>query len=165
MNVIELLKKELEHEALATRKMLSLVPDDKWDWKPHAKSMNMMQLSTHIAELPGWVDIGLKTDELDFGKEAYQPTTVSTTAELVAIFDKAQAGGVATLANATEEDLEKNWTMRLNEQILSVMTKYEVIRHALAQTLHHRAQLGVFFRLLDIPVPNTLGPTADDQSY
>lgn len=163
--IIELLSKELEQEAQITRKMLQRVPDDKFDWKPHEKSMTMMQLTTHIAELPSWVAMALATSELDFATMPYEPTTVGSTAELLQLFEKSLEEGKTALGNATEEALWPEWTLRNGEQIYSVMTKYEVIRHSLAQTIHHRAQLGVYLRLLNIPIPGSYGPSADEMNF
>ena len=162
MLIVPLLVKELDQEAITTRKMLERVPPDKFDWKPHEKSMSMKQLTVHIAELPEWIEMALTTDELDFATFPYQPTPVSSTAELLAIFEKSLIKGKESLEKATEEDMLPGWTLRNGEQIFSVMTKYEVIRHSLAQTIHHRAQLGVYLRLLNIPIPGSYGPSADE---
>lgn len=163
MEIIPLLLKEMEQEAETTRKMLKIVPDDKFDWKPHPKSMSLKQLSTHLAELPSWVAMGLHTEELDFAAAPYEPRPVSNTADLLELFEKSLESGKGSLSAAKEEDLLPKWTLRNGDQILSVMTKYEVIRHAFSQTTHHRAQLGVFLRLLDIPIPGSYGPSADEQ--
>ncbi|MFD0939129.1 DinB family protein [Pedobacter boryungensis] len=165
MNIIEFLLKELESEAQTTRKFLALVPFDKAQWAPHEKSMKMMPLSTHIAELPSWISLGLTTDELDFATAPYEPIVVNNNDELLAIFEKSYEGAKEELAKAKEEDLIKRWVLRNGEQILSDMDKYGIIRIAFSQTTHHRAQLGVYFRLLNIPVPSSYGPTADDQNF
>jgi uncharacterized damage-inducible protein DinB len=159
-----MLLKEMEQEAQTTRKMLSRIPDDKFSWKPHEKSMSIKQLATHIAELPGWVTITLNTSEIDFSKEPYEPLEVNSTAEVLAYFDKTLAEGTARLMQAAEADLLPDWTMRNGEQIYSVRTKGEVIRMSFCQTVHHRAQLGVFLRLLDIPIPGSYGPSADEMA-
>ncbi|MEO6290793.1 MAG: DinB family protein [Ginsengibacter sp.] len=165
MEIIPLLLKEMEQEADATRKMLKLVSASNFDYKPHEKSMPMKQLAVHIAELPSWVKMGLETSVLDFAEAGYEPTPVSNSEELLALFEKSYEDGRSALASAKEEDLLPDWTMRMGEKILNVLTKYEVIRHAFAQTIHHRAQLGVYLRLLNIPVPGTYGPSADDSSF
>jgi uncharacterized damage-inducible protein DinB len=162
MEIIPLLLKEMEQEAQTTRKFLQLVPQDKFDWKPHEKSMKMETLAVHIAELPSWVKMALTTSELDFAKMDYTPTQVSDTAGLVAIFEKSLEEGKSALNSASEEDLLPDWTLRNGEQVYSVWSKYEVIRHSLAQTIHHRAQLGVYLRLLNIPIPGSYGPSADE---
>lgn len=165
MQIIPLLLKEMEQEAAITRKMLERVPGDKFSWKPHEKSMTMQQLTVHIAELPSWVKMALTTSELDFSKMDYTPTPVSNTSDLLAIFEKSFSEGKEALNEAKEENLLPDWTLRNGEQVYSIMTKYEVIRHSFAQTIHHRAQLGVYLRLLNIPIPGSYGPSADEMNF
>ena len=165
LSIISLLQKEMEMESGITRKMLDRVPEDKWDWKPHEKSMSMKQLTGHIAELPSWPALGLHTTELDFGATPYEVPPINSKAELMALFEKSLQQGSGALAGAKEEDLLPNWTLRDGEQIFAVMTKYEMIRHSFSQTTHHRAQLGVYLRLLNIPIPGSYGPSADDMSF
>lgn len=165
MNIIPLLLKEMEQEAVTTRKMLQLIPGDKYDWKPHEKSMAMKSLAVHIAELPSWVSLGLNTSELDFAAQPYEPKVVSNNEELLRLFEKSFEDGKSALAKAKEEDLLPTWTMRSGDHVHAVYTKYEVIRHAFAQTTHHRAQLGVYLRLLNIPIPGSYGPSADEMNF
>lgn len=165
MQIIPLLLKELEQEAAGTRKMLERVPNDKWDWKPHEKSMTMKQLTVHVAELPSWVKIGLETTELDFAKTPYAPAPVNDNTALLELFEKSLVEGRDALSAATEENLLEEWTLRSGEQIFSVMTKYEVIRHAYGQMIHHRGQLSVYLRLLSIPIPGVYGPSADEMNF
>jgi uncharacterized damage-inducible protein DinB len=162
MKVIPLLLKEMEQEARTTHKMLERVPADKFGWQPHPKSMTMKLLTVHIAELPSWVSLGLNTTELDFATSPYRPAPVESTEDLLNLLDKSLKAGRESLQNATEEDLLPGWTLRNGEQIYSVMTKYELIRHSFSQITHHRAQLGVYLRLLDIPIPGSYGPSADE---
>lgn len=161
MSIIPMLLKELEQEAQTTRKFLAVVPEDKFGWKPHEKSMSIQQLATHIAELPGWVSFALATDELDFAKNHYEPAVVNSTNELLATFDKSFDEGETALKATNDKELEKSWTMRNGETIYLTITKAEMIRISISQTIHHRAQLGVYFRLLGIGVPPSYGPTAD----
>ncbi len=165
MEIIPLLQKELEQEVIATRKLLSLVPTAKFDFKPHEKNMTMKQLAVHIAELAGWISMGLHTEGLDFAAQTYEQAEVSSTQDILDLFDKSLAEGKEALANAKEEDLLPTWTMSMGEQVLMKLSKYEVIRHALGQMIHHRAQLGIFLRMLNVPLPKTYGPTADDSSF
>ena len=165
MQILPLLLKEFDSEAIITKKFLERVPADKFSWKPHEKSMTLQNLTVHLAELPHWVSMAFNTSELDFGTMDYKPTVVSSTSELVALFQKSLAEGRNSLTNAKEEDLLPIWTMRNGEQIYAKMTKYEVIRHSLNQTTHHRAQLGVNLRLLNIPIPGSYGPSADEMTF
>jgi uncharacterized damage-inducible protein DinB len=165
MTMINILLKEMEEEAKTTRKMLACVPDDKYDWKPHPKSMSIRSLATHIAELPTWVTLALTTDELDFSKGEYKPHPINNTKELLDYFELNYANGRSHLSKANDSDLLPAWTMRNGDEIYSVATKGETIRHAYSQTVHHRAQLGVFLRLLDIPIPGSYGPSADEMPF
>ena len=165
MNIIPLLQKELDYEVEVLRKFLQRVPDDRLDWKPHEKSMSMRHLTVHLAELPSWVNMALTTTELDFSKIDYKPTEISNKNDLLEILEKSAAKGRATLTSSNEDDLLPEWTLRTGDHIHMVMTKYEVIRHALSQITHHRAQLGVYLRLLDIPIPGSYGPSADEMNF
>ena len=165
MNITQLLSRELEQEAQITRKFLALVPFDKAEWAPHEKSMKLMPLSTHIAELPSWISLGLTTNELDFATAPYKPVVVNNNEDLLALFEKSFEAGKTALTKAKEEELSNRWVLRNGEQILSDIDKFGIIRIAFSQTIHHRAQLGVYFRLLGIPVPSSYGPSADDQSF
>ncbi len=165
MSQIQSLLKELEQEAQTTRKMLERVPEDKFDWKPHAKSGTLRWLATHIAELPGWVEMTLTTEELDFETNPYKLEEINSTKELLQYFENQLAKGRSELAKATEEDLEGEWTLRSGQHIISKRSKAEVLRMAYCQTVHHRAQLGVYLRLLDVPIPGSYGPSADEMNF
>jgi uncharacterized damage-inducible protein DinB len=165
MSIIPMLLKEMEQEAQTTRKMLSRIPDDKYDWAPHPKSMTIRQLATHIAELPTWVKLALDTTELDFATSPYDPVKINSTKDLMELFEQSLTVGKTALAAATETDLEPNWTLRSGDQIFLTVTKGEMIRISFSQIVHHRAQMGVFLRLLDIPIPGSYGPSADDLSF
>lgn len=162
MSMIQMLLKEMEQEAQTTHKLLSRVPDDKFDWQPHPKSMTVRQLTTHIAELPAWVTLALTTDGLDFATTPYNPTMLHTTRELLTCFDESLTDGRSHLARATEEQLAENWTLRDGDKFTWTSTKGETIRQTYSQIVHHRAQLGVYLRLLNIPIPGSYGPSADE---
>ncbi len=161
MTTIELLQKEMANEANVTRKMLSLVPNDKLDWQPHAKSMTVRQLATHIAEIPSWIPFIIATSEIDFAVMP-QVERKETTADILSFFETNLTDATAALGQVTTAQLDETWTMRFGDHIISTDLKWESIRHAFCQTVHHRAQLGVYLRLLDIPLPGTYGPSADD---
>ncbi|MET6996484.1 DinB family protein [Chitinophaga defluvii] len=165
MTLTNILLKEMAQEAQTTRKMLERVPDDKYDWQPHPKSMSIKQLATHIAELPSWVQMALTTEGLDFAENPYDSRPVTNTKDLLAFFEQSLAAGRAELEKATDEQLEGTWVLRNGDQIYSTSSKGEVIRMAYCQIVHHRAQLGVFLRLLDVPIPGSYGPSADDDSF
>src|SRR5579863_6161815 len=109
MTMIEMFQKEMEQEALTTRKMLQRVPDDKYDWKPHAKSMTIQRLATHVAELPSWVSMAIKTDELNFNSDSFVPNLAKNNKELMELFEKSLADGKTALEGAKDEILSKTW--------------------------------------------------------
>lgn len=155
---------EIQQEATNTRNLLALVPFDKLDFKPHQKSMSLKQLSTHVAEISGWWKECVINDELDFSKMDYTPKEFKTVDELLAYFDDLTAKAIDILKNVTEDDLMKPWTMRNAEQIYFTAPKVGVVRTwCLNHLYHHRGQLTVYLRLLDVPLPSTYGPTADMQ--
>jgi uncharacterized damage-inducible protein DinB len=160
-----MLLKEMDNEATTTRKMLERVPDDKYNWKPHEKSMTIGNLTTHIAELPTWVSMVLTSSELDFAANPYEAKKISNTSDLLKLFEESLEDGKAHLATATEKDLEPDWTLRNGDQVYSVNKKGEVIRMTYCQIVHHRAQLGVYLRLLNIPIPGSYGPSADEMNF
>jgi uncharacterized damage-inducible protein DinB len=157
-----MLLKEMDQEARITRKMLERVPAGKFEWQPHPKSMSLRSLATHVAELPSWVRMTLTTDELDFSTSPYTPTILSDAPGLLEHFEKSLDSGRAQLAKASEEQLLEKWILRDGAKVYQVATRAEIIRMAYCQIVHHRAQLGVFLRLLDIPIPGSYGPSADE---
>lgn len=165
MTIIQSLIKELNQEAETTRKMLSRLPEDKYDWKPHEKSMSVRHLAGHLAELPGWVDMTLRTSELDFAANPYVVPPINNNEELLAFFEKNLGAARSALEKATEKDLEDNWTLRNGAQVYSVRSKADVLRMSYCQTVHHRAQMGVYLRLLNVPIPGSYGPSADEMNF
>ncbi len=165
MKMTEVLLKEMEREALTTRKMLSIVPAEKFTWKPHEKSMSLQQLATHVAELPGWVSMALSTDGLDVADNPYTVQPIKDRNDLMTWFEKNLEQGRAALSKAQDKDLQPSWTLRNGSEVYDVSPKGEVIRMSISQTIHHRAQLGVFLRLLDVPIPGSYGPSADEMSF
>lgn len=153
---------ELEQESVNTQKMFAAVPTDKLGWKPHPKSMSMRDLVTHIGEIPGWIKITVETDGLDV--QTNEPRVEITDQEsLQAYFRKELANGREALQHATDKGLEATWTMSYGDRVISVRPKEDVIRMCLSQIIHHRAQLGVYLRLLDVPIPGSYGPSADEK--
>ncbi len=163
MRIIPFLIKELEQEAATTRKFFKLIPTNKFDWKPHEKSMSVKALSVHIAEIPGWIGQVIHQDVIDFSATPYQPVPVNNTEDLFNLLEKSVSESLDALVKTNEDELLKTWTMKNGDQVLMAMTKYEAIRHSFAQLTHHRAQLGVDLRLLNIPIPGSYGPSADEK--
>lgn len=163
---IDLLLKEMDQEAQTTRKMLSCIPEDKYDWRPHEKSMPIRRLAAHIAELPGWVTMALTTDGIDFADmNPEDRRTVHSGAELMPFFEETLADGKAHLQKADDAQLDEKWTFSSNGQLINESTRGETIRVAYSQIVHHRAQLGVYLRLLNVPIPGSYGPSADTPAF
>jgi uncharacterized damage-inducible protein DinB len=153
---------ELKQEAAATRKILERIPVDKFDWKPHEKSMTMKVLATHVADMFYWFMPTLEADELDFAKGYDQPKP-ETTEELVGILDKNVAAAMEVLQNVDDATFMKDWTLRNGEEVYFTMSKIGTVRAMIMNHIvHHRGQLSVYLRMNDIPVPGLYGPSADE---
>lgn len=161
--LIPIFKKELENESVTTRKMLERIPEDKFDWRPHPKSMSIKQLATHIAELPEWIALTFTRDGLDFAKGEYKPKVINNKIELIQFMNEMCELGISHLRPEYENKLTEEWILRSGDVILQKYNRAEVIRMALNQVTHHRAQLGVYLRLLDVPIPGSYGPSADER--
>ncbi len=165
MKQIDSLIAEFDHEAQTTRKHLERLPEDKLDWRPHEKSFTAIALAEHITELVGWSDAILKQDGLDFDPATYKPYRATSLAELLKTFDDNVARGKQALAGATDETLTQPWSFKIMGQVKFEKPKAAVLRDfALSHLVHHRGQFSVYLRLLDVPVPGSYGPSADEQS-
>ncbi|QYO65427.1 DinB family protein [Leptolyngbya sp. 7M] len=154
---------ELQHEAETTRKCLERIPAEKFDWKPHEKSMTFGALASHIAEMFGWTPAALTQTELDFAKMDYTPFQPATTEDLVEFLDKNVAEAIDTLRNTPDEVFMEQWSMRNGETVYFTMPKIAVMRSVVTNhIIHHRGQLSVYLRLNDIAVPQIYGPSADE---
>ena len=164
MGLIDPLIAEFDHECVLTRRVLERVPDDTWDWKPHEKSMSMHQLAGHLAEIPMWVEATCKMDLFEMEPGSYKPFAPETLGALLAGFDEYAAQARAIMKEETDAHLMQTWTMKMGEQVIVSMPRIAVLRaFVLSHTIHHRAQLTVYLRLRDIPVPAIYGPSADEQ--
>ncbi|KQR95208.1 damage-inducible protein DinB [Chryseobacterium sp. Leaf180] len=165
MNTLQQLKEELESEYQTTRRFFEVYPEGKNDYAPHPKSMKMAHLATHIAEIIGWPGFMLNSSELDFAKSGMEPKLLTSKDELLKAADDNYNFSKKALENASETDLERDWSLKNDGNILAAWTVYGAIRHSLNQITHHRAQLGIYFRLNEIPLPGSYGPTADNESF
>lgn len=164
-NISQALLPEFDQEMGGTRRTLERIPMDKYDWKPHDKSFNMGKLATHVAHLPGWASMTIATDELDLSQPFEQPQP-KTTEDLLALFDQTASEARAAIAGVSDEALMKPWTLRMGEKVIFTMPKIAVIRGmVMNHIIHHRAQLTVYLRLNDIPVPGLYGPSADENLF
>jgi uncharacterized damage-inducible protein DinB len=154
---------ELENEAAVTRKVLERVPADKFDWKPHEKSMAMKNLAVHVAEMHSWTVNTVQASELDFAKFDYKPAEPKTTEDLVELFETNYNQAIEALRGATDDIWNDPWSLRNGDLIYFTMPKIVVMRGmVLNHIVHHRGQLSVYLRLNDIPVPAMYGPSADE---
>jgi uncharacterized damage-inducible protein DinB len=154
---------DLERELKVTRSVLAAVPADKFAWKPHEKSMSLMNLSIHVAELPGWINGSLESDVLDFATMEPPARNVKDTAELLAIFDKNAAKVLQTVEALDMDKFDVPWTMRQGEHVIATRPRpfvHRVWSHN--HLIHHRGQLCLYLRLLNVPVPTVYFNTADD---
>lgn len=164
MTMIDSLTEEFEHEAQTTRKHLERLPDDKLEWRPHEKSFTLSGLASHLTEMVSWTVAILEQDEIDFDPATYKPYLATSVAELLKTFDDNVAKGKQALAAATEETLAQPWRLKIKGRIQFEKSRAAVFREfALSHIIHHRGQLSVYLRLLDVPVPGSYGPSADEQ--
>ena len=167
MAISESLLPEFDQEMAGVRRTLERVPEDKFDWKPHPKSLSMSVLAGHIANLPSWGTMTIDRDELDTapgGKPMEQTPPPASTADLVATFDRTSAEARAALAGASDAELMKPWTLLSDGTVLFSLPKVACFRSfVINHMIHHRAQLGVYLRINDVPVPSLYGPSADEQ--
>jgi uncharacterized damage-inducible protein DinB len=159
---IEFLK-ELEAEAIATRKCLERIPESLYDWKPHEKSMTMGYLTLLVAEIPKWITNMIEISEIDFA--TYEHFKPKTTDELVNHFDENVRGAKNALQYVSNKELSEPFFLKNNGQILFSSPKKENIGSSINHMVHHRGQLTVYMRLNNIPVPSIYGPSADDKGF
>ena len=164
MSMCETLAAELQQEAKTTRRLLERVPEASFDWKPHAKSMTLGRLAGHVAELPELIIPALTRDELDFAAGEFKPSVPKTTAELLEKFDRNIAAAAEALQKQPDERMGEKWKLRSGDHVLFEMPRAAVVRFVgLNHVVHHRGQLSVYLRLLDVPLPSIYGPSADEQ--
>jgi uncharacterized damage-inducible protein DinB len=168
MAIRDALLAEFDHEMISTRQTLERVPEGKPDWAPHEKSMKMGRLAGHLAELSGWAATIINQDELDFrpaGAPPMPPLVMISRQQLLDTFDKkvTEARAALSSSNASDEHLMKNWKRLGGGQIIMVMPRVTFLRgFVMNHIVHHRAQLGVYLRMNNVPVPSVYGPSADE---
>jgi uncharacterized damage-inducible protein DinB len=158
----QMLLPEFDQEMQNTRKILECVPDGKFDYQPHPKSMTLGRLASHVSEMAGWAKTTLETEVLEMDS-SFKPHIAKDKAELLATFDKNVADARALIEKATDEDWHKTWNLKFNGQTMFSMPRAACVRGMVMNHLiHHRAQLGVYLRLNDIAIPGMYGPSADE---
>jgi uncharacterized damage-inducible protein DinB len=163
MTTCQTLTIDYDDEMKNTRKLLERVPidDAHRSYQPHPKSMSLDRLATHVAELPSWAKVALESEVFELPPD-FRPRIAASTAELLEIFDKSVEDGRARLATATDAEMQKSWAFKYQGVVAYTDVRTKVIRSFLNHLVHHRAQLGVYLRLNEIPVPGMYGPSADD---
>ena len=168
MKLTEFFRDELDREVERSRKALEQVPDGKFDWKPHEKSMIFGYLANMVATIPMWIAMEINRDELDVAPaegQGMNPERKETSAELVKALDDAAKDARSALENTTDEYLNTNWKMLARGQVVWEGTRWEVIQDTISHWSHHRGQMTVYLRLMGAKVPGIFGPSADDQSF
>ena len=160
MSIAETLLPEFDQEMATTRRVLERVPDDRGDWKPHPKSFAIGHLAQLVAGMPGWITGAVTQDDLDLASSGGY--SLEKTATLLAMFDQNVRAARAALQNTSDEALAAPWSLKMGEKVLMTLPKSAVIRQNVNHLVHHRGQLTVYLRLLDVPVPSIYGPTADE---
>jgi uncharacterized damage-inducible protein DinB len=165
MPLVDALLPEFDHEMSLTRKILERVPDDRLDWKPHQKSYSLGQLAQHVATIPMWGSVTMNESEIDIGG-AERPAQIGSRSGLLQLFDGHVAGTRAALVGKTDAELMAPWTMKNSGHVVFSMPKASVWRSfVISHLIHHRAQLGVYLRMQDVPLPAMYGPTADEPGF
>jgi uncharacterized damage-inducible protein DinB len=163
MKISDALLPEFDQEMATTRKTLERIPEDKLGWKPHEKSMSLGRLAGHVAELPGLGAMALKTDTLNLSAGAFTPFTATSQKETLHFFDQRVAEARAAIAAASDEHLMQPWTLEARGKTIFKMPRVAALRAMMmSHIIHHRAQLGVYLRLNNVPVPSVYGPSADE---
>lgn len=153
---------ELQHELTSTKKIIACVPADKWDWKPHEKSMTLGKLAKHIVELTFWTESMAKQPVFDLHVD-YVSVDAKSAEDLLKAIDAHEAAVMAAIDSMTDEQWMDTWTLKAGEHTIMQMPKVGANRFVVNNHIyHHRGQLSVYLRLLDIPVPGMYGPSADD---
>ncbi len=166
MPIKDLLLPEFDNEIAVTRRVLERVPNDKGEWKPHPKSFPMAHLAQLVARLPGWTTMMMKQTEIDIAPKdgpKFPGYSIETTETLLKEFDKNAADARTALAAAQDEDFDVPWTLNRAGVKMMTQSRYQMLRSmVLNHLVHHRAQLGLYLRMVDEKVPQMYGPTADE---
>lgn len=162
MPIIDSFLPEFDQESKVTRKVIERVPSDKLDFQPHPKSMTAGRLATHLAELMNWCTTTIQTAEFDVA-QPWDSAKLTSTEEILTLYDRNAAEARKALAGVSDQDMMAMWSLKAGDQMIFSMPRSATLRSFVFNHLvHHRAQLGVYLRLMDVPVPQTYGPSADE---
>lgn len=154
---------DLDQEFATTRRVLERYPEGHADWRPHEKSMSLVQLAAHVANLPHFGERVANSHEFDFAATPYSPPTARTRAEILDLFDKRSATAREAVGSLGADGMRSDWTLRVGDKIIATATRAAQLRRLmLSHIIHHRGQLTVYYRLLGVPVPSVYGPSADE---
>ena len=166
MKLSETLLPEFDHEMANTRRTLERIPEDKLSWKPHQKSTTMGGLATHLANIPAWAVNTINDNSFDLSPPGAAPSRIpqaNSRTEVLEMFDQNVAAARAAVAASSDEHLLKPWSLLSGGRTIFTLPRIAVVRSmVMSHTIHHRAQLGVYLRLNDVPVPAVYGPSADE---
>jgi uncharacterized damage-inducible protein DinB len=160
MTIGESMLAEFDSEMGTTRRVLERVPSDQGEWKPHPKSFAIGHLAQLIAGMPGWITGTLKSSSLDLGQ--FPGYSFEKTETLLAVFDKNVKEAREALATANDAAFSAPWSLKRGDQVFFTLPVGAIVRQNINHLVHHRGQMTVYLRLLDIPVPSVYGPTADE---
>jgi uncharacterized damage-inducible protein DinB len=160
MSIAQSLIPEFDQEMKTTRRLLERVPGDKGQWKPHPKSFALGHLAQLVSWMPGWITQAVRSTELDLAKAGGY--SFEKTDTLLHGFDKNVREAREALQAARDADLAVPWSLKHGANVLFTSTRGEVVRQTINHLVHHRGQLTVYLRLLDVPIPSIYGPTADE---
>lgn len=163
MTQIDAIAQEFVHEAKTTRRHLERLPGHNLDWRPHEKSFTARALASHIVECVGWASAIFGSDEFDVNPATHESYRAESVTDLIKTFDEKVADGTRVLAGVTDSDLAQPWRLKIGGRVRFEKPRAAVFRDfTLSHLIHHRGQMSVYLRLLDIPVPGSYGPTADE---
>ena len=168
MKLTEFLLAELDREVERSRRALEQVPEGKYDWKPHEKSMIFGYLANMVATIPTWIAMEINQDELDVAPAEgsnMEQKRMETSNELVAALDKSAAGARSAFEKTTDEHLQTSWRLLARGQVVMEAPRYVMIQDTLNHWAHHRGQMTVYLRLMGAKVPALYGPSADDKEF
>jgi len=160
MPIAKTLLPEFDQEMATTRRLLERVPSEKGDWKPHQKSFSLAHLSQLVAMMPGWITNALRATEL--GLTSYPGYSHEATETLLGVFDNHVKEARAALEKTDDDDFDVPWSLKMGDKVLFTLPRFVAVRTDINHLVHHRGQLSVYLRMLDVPIPSIYGPSADE---
>lgn len=163
MSIAQTLIPEFDQEMKTTRRLVERVPSEKGQWKPHPKSFSLGHLTQLVVTMPGWITNALEETSLDLA--TYPGYSYETTETLLTAFDKNVEEARAAIAKASDKDFTVDWSLRHGDKVFFTAPRATIVRQTINHFVHHRGQLTVYLRLIDVPIPSIYGPTADERTF